>query len=100
MKKLGAFLAITSLLTLTPAVFAAGSDAATPSFKDKRIVSSEASPDTHTLEPCEGQLGAREMCAQLAFVWVQMVRYTLFQPTVSMQNSIRRALDARGSCLR
>jgi hypothetical protein len=57
MKKLGAFLAITSLLTLTPAVFAAGGDAATPSLKDKRIVSSEASPDTRIVQQCEGQVG-------------------------------------------
>jgi hypothetical protein len=33
MKKLGAFLAITSLLTLTPAVFAADGDAAMPASR-------------------------------------------------------------------
>ena len=49
MKKLGAFLAITSLLMLVPAAFAAGGDVSTPSLKDARIVSSEASPDAHTL---------------------------------------------------
>jgi len=57
MKKLGAFLAITSLLTLVPAAFAAGGDVSTPSLKDQRIVSSEASPDARTL-PSPGQYGA------------------------------------------
>ena len=57
MKKLGAFLAITSLLTLVPAAFAAGGDVSTPSLKDQRIVSSEASPDTRTL-PSPGQYNA------------------------------------------
>jgi len=57
MKKLGAFLAITSLLTLVPAAFAAGGDVATPSLKDPRIVSSEASPDASPL-PSPGQYGA------------------------------------------
>ena len=57
MKKLGAFLAITSLLTLVPAAFAAGGDGSTPSLKDQRIVSSEASPDARTL-PSPGQYGA------------------------------------------
>ena len=57
MKKLGAFLAITSLLTLAPAVFAAGGDAAMPSLKDKRIVSNEASPDARTVQQCESQIG-------------------------------------------
>jgi hypothetical protein len=54
MKKLGAFLALTSLLTLVPAVFAADGDVSTPSPNDQRIVRSEASPDTHSL-PSPGQ---------------------------------------------
>ncbi len=57
MKKLGAFLAITSLLTLVPAAFAADGDGSTPSLKVQRIVSREASPDTHSL-PSPGQYGA------------------------------------------
>ena len=57
MKKLGAFLAITSLLMLVPAAFAAGGDVSTPSLKDQRIVSSEARPDASTLLS-PGQYGA------------------------------------------
>ena len=68
MKKLGAFLAITSLLTLVPAVFAADGDVSTPSLKDQRIVRSEASPDTRSL-PSPGQSGAGHTPRSEEQVW-------------------------------
>ena len=68
MKKLGAFLAITSLLTLVPAVFAADGDVSTPSPNDQRIVRSEASPDTRSL-PSPGQYGASNTPRSEDQVW-------------------------------
>src|ERR1700740_2569326 len=54
MKKLGAFLTLTSILALVPAAFAASGDVSTPSLTEQRIVSSEASPDART-RPSPGQ---------------------------------------------
>ena len=68
MKKRGAFLAITSLLTLVPAAFAADGDVSTPNLKDQRIVRSEASPDTRSL-PSPGQYGARNTPRSEGQVW-------------------------------
>ena len=68
MKKLGAFLAITSLLTLVPTAFAAGGDVSTPGLKDQRIVRSEASPDTRSL-PSPGQYGASNTPRSEGQVW-------------------------------
>ena len=68
MKKLGAFLAMTSLLTLVPAAFAADGDVSTPSLKDQRIVSSAASPDTRSL-PSPGPYGAGTTPRSEGQVW-------------------------------
>ena len=68
MNKLGAFLAITSLLTLGPAAFAADGDVSTPSLKDQRIVRSEASSDSRSL-PSPGQYGASNTPRSEGQVW-------------------------------
>ena len=68
MKKLGAFLAMTSLLTLVPAAFAADGDVSTPSLKDQRIVRSEASSDTRSLAS-PGQSGAGHTPRSEEQVW-------------------------------
>ena len=68
MNKLGAFLAITSLLTLVAAAFDADGDGSTPSLKDQRLVSREARPDTRSL-PRPGQYGARNTPRSEGQVW-------------------------------
>lgn len=68
MKKLGVFLAITSLLTLVPTAFAADSDVSTPSLKDQRSVSSAASPDTRSL-PSPGQYSTGTTLRSEGQVW-------------------------------
>ena len=68
MQKLGAFLAITSLLTLVPAAFAADGDVSTPSLTDQRIVSREASSDIRSL-PSPGQSGADTTPRGAGQVW-------------------------------